>query len=180
MAELCTERGYRASTIAHVTARARVSRRTIYEHFANREQIFLALLDRAIAELLAAAEASSGSAALDPLTRIEAALAAILAWVVEQPTPAWICLIEAQRATPQSVRRYYEAISRLTALLRRTTPPNPARPETLEEAVVGAIASTLRRLIRSGEAERAPELLPELSALLLTPYFFANTKGQAL
>lgn len=40
LAELCSERGYRATTIADVVARAKSIRNTAYQHFANREDIF--------------------------------------------------------------------------------------------------------------------------------------------
>jgi AcrR family transcriptional regulator len=170
MAELYAERGYRATTIADVSVRAKAARATIYEHFDNREQIFLTLLDRAISELLAAAEAGCRSTGGEPLQRIEAALAAILAWVAEHPAPAWACLVEAQRATPESFRRYHEALSELTALLRAAVPADHTRPETVEETLVGGVASILSRLLRGGETGRAPELLPDLSALLLAPY----------
>jgi AcrR family transcriptional regulator len=42
MIESVAQRGYRASTVAHVIALAGVSRRAFYEQFANKEQCFLA------------------------------------------------------------------------------------------------------------------------------------------
>ena len=60
MADSIREQGYRATTIAEVVARARTSRRTFYEHYADREACFLALFDRtneaAIAAIVAAIE----------------------------------------------------------------------------------------------------------------------------
>ena len=44
-----SERGYAATTIAHIVEHARVSKRTFYEHFADKEECFLALYAEAAA-----------------------------------------------------------------------------------------------------------------------------------
>ena len=49
MIELVGEQGYGPTTVAQVTARAGVSRKAFYEHFANKEECIIALFDRAIA-----------------------------------------------------------------------------------------------------------------------------------
>ena len=41
MAETVAAKGYAATTVADVVARAGVSRKTFYEHFADREECFL-------------------------------------------------------------------------------------------------------------------------------------------
>ncbi|WP_372789915.1 TetR/AcrR family transcriptional regulator [Paraconexibacter sp.] len=60
MADSIREQGYRGTTIAEIVARARTSRRTFYEHFAGREDCFLALFrrtnDAAIAAIVAAVD----------------------------------------------------------------------------------------------------------------------------
>src|ERR1700677_3114544 len=48
------ERGYGATTIADIVALAKVSRRTFYEHFVDKEACFLQAYDAATAILLAA------------------------------------------------------------------------------------------------------------------------------
>jgi AcrR family transcriptional regulator len=54
------EKGYRATTVADVVRLARTSRRTFYEHFADRDACFLALFDettdRVMEQLAAAVE----------------------------------------------------------------------------------------------------------------------------
>lgn len=45
MAESVREHGFRGTSVADVVRRARTSRRTFYEHFADREACFLALFD---------------------------------------------------------------------------------------------------------------------------------------
>src|SRR6476659_5078578 len=53
MAETVAEKGYAATTVADVVARAGVSRKTFYEHFADREECFLAAYDAAVDALFA-------------------------------------------------------------------------------------------------------------------------------
>src|SRR3954447_24211790 len=52
MAEAVAQHGYGATTVAHVVALAGVSRKTFYEHFADKEDCFLALYDAGIAYVL--------------------------------------------------------------------------------------------------------------------------------
>jgi AcrR family transcriptional regulator len=77
--------GYRATTVADIVRRARTSRRTFYEHFAGKEDCFVALLrdtnDRAIEQI---------SAAVDPT--------APWATQVRQAVEAWIASTEAAPA----------------------------------------------------------------------------------
>lgn len=168
MAQLCAEQGYRATTVAHVVARARTSRNTAYQHFGGREEIFLALLDRCVSELVTETEA--GCRAAEPEERIEAGLGAVLTWVAEEPALARALFVEASCATPESFRRYFEMIIKFTTLLRGNVPREVPRPATTEESLVGGVVSILRFRILNGEAGRAPELLPELVNFIRLPF----------
>src|SRR5215471_10412257 len=52
MAAAIGERGFRESTVADVVRHARTSRRTFYEHFASRQDCFIALLLEANASMV--------------------------------------------------------------------------------------------------------------------------------
>ncbi len=45
MVQLAGERGYAASTVADIIAKAQVSRKTFYEHFSERKDLLLAAFD---------------------------------------------------------------------------------------------------------------------------------------
>src|SRR3954447_21852244 len=49
MAEAVAQKGYANTVVADVTARARVSRKTFYEHFSGKEACFLATFDASVA-----------------------------------------------------------------------------------------------------------------------------------
>jgi AcrR family transcriptional regulator len=173
LAELCAERGYRATTIADVTRRAHVARNTVYEQFANKEAIFLALFDRAAAELRERVETACAVTGTDSEARLAAGLNALMRWVAAEPANAWTLFVEALCATPASMRRYLKAIEDFTVLLAGAVPDEVSRPATTEESLIGGVASLLSGLLRSGEAQRAPELAPQLLAFLLGPFLAA-------
>src|SRR5690242_1893989 len=54
VAESVAEQGYATTTVADIIARARLSRRTFYEHFADKEECFLAAYDTVAGQLLSA------------------------------------------------------------------------------------------------------------------------------
>jgi AcrR family transcriptional regulator len=170
LAELCVEQGFRATTIADVSRRARGSRATIYEQFANKEALFIALFESAIAELREQVEAACETAAADPGERLEAGLSALLRWVAAEPASAWAVFVEAFRATPASMRLYLETIEGFTVLLAGVVPNEIPRPATTEESLVGGVAALLSGLIRGGQAECAPELAPQLLTFLRGPF----------
>src|SRR5260221_13968885 len=51
LAEAIAENGYAGTTIAHITRHAAVSRRTFYEHFASKDECFVAAYDTVMTEL---------------------------------------------------------------------------------------------------------------------------------
>lgn len=79
------EKGYRSTTVADVVRLARTSRRTFYEHFAGKEECYVALLTDANAELI-----RHISAAVDP--------AAPWPSQVRQAIEAWIAGSESEPA----------------------------------------------------------------------------------
>jgi AcrR family transcriptional regulator len=171
MAELCVEQGYLGTSVADVAARARMSRATVYGLFANREQIFLTLLDHGAAEVLRLAEGSCRRAGPDPRARIEAGLGAILGWVAEHPTEAYAFLVEGQVATPEALRHYHAAIAGLAGLLSTAVPVAEVGSVRLEEIIVGELASVLAGLARQSRLEEVPAVLEDFVGLVTAPYF---------
>jgi len=79
-------------------------------------------------------------------------------------------MVEAISATPGSARLYDAAVHEFVEILQKSAPEGADLPETIEESLVGGVAWILQLQIRKGEAENAPELLPELSQFVLSPY----------
>ncbi len=170
MAELTAERGYGATKIADVVSRAGVARKTLYDNFAGKEELFLAAFDTSAGEAREAVEAACEEAGEGRGAAVEAGLEALLRFLAAHPAQARMCMVEALSATPATAARYEQAIHDFVELLRGVTPPAPGRAMTLEETLVGGVAWILQQRIRADEAEVVGRLLPELSGFVLSPY----------
>lgn len=169
LAELTAEQGYEATKISDIVKRAGVARKTLYDNFQGKEEVFLAAFDAARDEVMRRVE--EGSADMDAWQdRIEGGLAAFLAYVAEQPTLAQLCMIEALSATPATTKRYEDALDSFVDLTRRTLPQDGGLPDTIAETLVGGVAWIVYQQIRRGEVESAEDLLPELTEFMTAPY----------
>lgn len=171
MAELCAEQGYEATKIADVVARAHVARKTLYDNFAGKEELFLAAFDATLADAEAAvAEACDALGEAGWEERTEAGLRTLLEFIAAHPAEASLCLVEAPAASVTSAARYDAALEGFIARLRESAPAVPGRPTTLEEALVGGTVWIVQRQVRRGCAVDAAELLPELAEFVISPY----------
>jgi AcrR family transcriptional regulator len=169
VAELTAENGYEATKIADIVRRAAVARKTLYDNFDGKEDLFLSAVNATFMEMRTAIEAACEEAESSE-GAIVAGLEAVLDFVAEHPAAAKMCMLEAISATPSSARLYDVGVRDCVNLLRAHAPAGANLPATIEESLVGGVAWILQLKIRRGEAERAPELLSELSQFVLSPY----------
>jgi AcrR family transcriptional regulator len=170
VAELTAEQGYEATKIADIVRRAGVARKTLYDNFDGKEEVFLATFDAAAAEFVARVETACASAEGDWPKRVEAALSAFLGFVAEQPALAKMCMVEALSATPEAAKRHDATMQAVVEIVRSSSPDDSGLPDTIEETLVGGVSWIVYQLVRRGEGERSLELLPELSEFVLAPY----------
>ncbi|HEX5610457.1 MAG TPA: TetR/AcrR family transcriptional regulator [Solirubrobacterales bacterium] len=169
IAELSAEQGYEATKIADIVRRAGVARKTLYDNFDGKEDLFLAAFDLYLGEVRKEVEEACDATGGAGQQRIESGLAAFLRCVAERPAAARMCMIEALSATPAASTRYDAAVREFVEMLKQNA-PDGALPETIEETLVGGVCWILSQQIRRGEATRAADLLPELSEFILSPY----------
>jgi len=170
LAELTAEQGYEATKISDIVKRAGVARKTLYDNFEGKEEVFLAAFDAGRDEVLRRVREGSADPSVDWRQRVEGGLAAFLGFVAEQPNLARMCMIEALSATPETTRRYEDALETFVELTKRGLPRDERLPDTIAETLVGGVAWIVYQQIRRGEAERAGDLLPELSEFMMAPY----------
>lgn len=171
MAELCAEQGYEATKIADVVRRAHVARKTLYDNFSGKEELFLAAFDVTVAEAEASvAEACEPVDAVDWEARTEAGLRALLGYLAAHPAEAKLCLVEAPAASPESAARYEATLEGFIKQLREAAPSGSGRPTTLEEALVGGAVWIVQREVRRDAVDKAADLLPELAHFVISPY----------
>ena len=108
LAASIAEDGYRGTTVADIVRRARTSRRTFYEHFADKEACFVALLTDANAQMI---------------RDITAAVDQRAPWTtqVRQAVVAWIASAESRPAITLSWIRDVPSLGTAARRLQRDT-----------------------------------------------------------
>lgn len=171
--ELVAKRGYGDVTVELIVKRAHVSYKTFYKHFSGKEECFLALFDRVFAN---AEKTIRERLAANPESwpeQVSLALRTFIELIVADPIIARAVIVEAPTVGPGVVERYDRAIKAFVPLFRAGRELNPRGadlPATIEDTLAGSVFwSAYQRLI-VGEAERLPELLPEILELVLRTY----------
>lgn len=177
VAELTAEQGYEATKIADIVRRAAVARKTLYDNFDGKEDLFLSALDATLSEMRAAVEAGC-EMARDPAEKIAAGLEGLLDFVAARPAASRMCMVEAISATPSSARLYDAGVRQFVDLLRRSAPRDTHLPNTIEESLVGGVAWILQQQIRRDETDNAADLHPELTQFVLSPYLGVGKAGE--
>jgi len=172
LVDTVAERGYNATTVAHITKAASVSRRTFYEHFADKEACFLAayemVADHIRDSMRAAAESFS-----DWPQQVKAALATMLRFLAAEPELARLCMIEPVAAGGEIAARHRATMQGFVTILRAGRPQHSGErplPEATEETLVGGIVSLIVREVSAGRTGQLEQLLPDLVELILAPY----------
>lgn len=177
IAELTADQGYEATKIADIVRRAAVARKTLYDNFDGKEDLFLSAVGSALTELRVVVEEACERTGDSTEDRIVAGLEALLDWIAEHPAASRMCMVEAISATPSSARLYDAGMRDFVDLLGKSVPEDADLPETIEESLVGGVAWILQLQVRRDEAERATDLLPELSQFVLSPYLGVGKVG---
>jgi AcrR family transcriptional regulator len=169
IAELTAEQGYEATKIADIVRQAAVARKTLYDNFDGKEDLFLSAVDATLGEMRVVVEEAC-ERTVSPEDQVVAGLEALLVFIAEHPAASRMCMVEAISATRSSARLYDAGMKGFVQLLRDCGLDNHDLPQTIEESLVGGVAWILQQQIRRGGAEQVGELLSELAQFMLSPY----------
>ncbi len=177
MVECVDEHGYVATTISELCARARISRRSFYEHFSNKDECLLATYDTVVERLRRRLEGAQ-SAVMDWDEQLEAYIRTLFDAAGDRPDAARLVCVEMGAAGPIGVQRWADGAE----LLQRYIVAGFARaegPGTVPDPVARAIVGAVRRILysrvegaRSGKSLRAElaGLVPDLLAWIACYY----------
>ncbi len=177
LAQLTAEQGYEATKISDIVKRAGVARKTLYDNFEGKEEVFLAAFDAARDDVVERIELACAEASGAWQEQVEAGLAAFLGYVAENPNLARMCMIESLSATPVASKRYEDALQDFVEMAEARTPDDQRLPETIDETLIGGVAWIVYQQIRRGGAAKAEGLLPELTDFMMTPYLRLGARG---
>ena len=187
--ELVYERGVQVVTIALISDRAGVSRKTFYGIFEDREECLLAVFEDAVGQ----ASDVLGRAVGDELTwceRVRDGLGAFLSFLDEEPVSGRLLIVEALGAGEQTLKARARVLAQIIAVVDEgRKQPKAVRdiPPLTAEGIVGAVFSVIhaRMLPRAvhfaashpgdgalsdGGAPRMVEFAGALTALIVQPY----------
>jgi AcrR family transcriptional regulator len=179
LAAAIAEKGYAAATIADIVAHARVSKRTFYEHFSDKETCFLVSYqvasDRALAAVASAVDPDRPS-----LEQIDVAARAYMGVLEENPALTRAFLLEIHAAGPRAMKLRRQILEQFAAMLRNLVqvgrkqhpelrPLSPA----MSTALVGGINELVLVALEKGRAGSLRELAGTAAelvrAVLLAP-----------
>jgi AcrR family transcriptional regulator len=173
------EVGYAGMTVAQVISRARVSRKTFYDVFSDREDCFLAAFEQALDQ----AGGVVSQAYTDAGTwreGVRAALGRLLALMDDEPALTKLCLVEALAAGDRVLERRAEVLDRLAAVVDEGRREQGALdpPAVAAEGVVGAVFQVLHSRVLERSSEPLFELLGPLMSMIVLPYLGTRAAGR--
>lgn len=183
MATLAAEKGYAAVTIDDLARAARISKRTFYDHYADKQDCLLAAYDAAAGLVLAAATraadaepARAGGAA----ARLEAVMATYLKALAAQPDLTRVFHVEIQAAGEAALRRHLAVDLRYVALLQRIVREDGGSlPRASAIATLGAVHELVLHAVADGRTARLPSLLGTVRPLLAAALQVAGSRSRA-
>ena len=161
--------GYASLTVAKITERAALSRRTFYEIFSDREDCFLAAFEQILAEAHDAVARAYGSQP-DRRSGIRAAVLAATAMIDERPGAARLCIVEALAAGPEVLERRARALDELARALDRACEQRGAYENPAMASAVAAGMAAMLHTYLVAEVFSPANLSGTLIAMIVLPY----------
>lgn len=146
LAAAIADKGYAATTIADVVMHARVSKRTFYEHFADKETCLMALYEQGCVHLLAVIRSGTEAQGSGWKAMVNDGVAAYLNALESMPAVTRTLLVEIQAAGPrayrlrqQMQRRFADTLVEVVDAARAADPAVPRLSQLLAIALVGGV-----------------------------------------
>ena len=188
LVKVVARKGYPATTVADIVARAGISRRTFYEQFWDKEECFLAALDTGID--FVRARIDQEFATLDPhdwRAHVQVLLETCLATLAIEPEFTKVLHVDALAAGEQARARWSQTLERfvaryrsLHAIAREEEPDVPPVSDETLLLLAGSLPEVVREYLRTDRVERLPELAPQLISLAMAVVSGAVESGARL
>jgi len=174
--EAVEEVGYARLTVAQVIGRARVSRKTFYDLFEDREDCFLAAFDQAV-DQLARLVSEAYQTENNWRDGVRAGLLALLRFMDEEPGLARMCIVEALGAGPRVLERRAQILRQVKEVIDDGRAGAGAKvratqesPDVTAEGVIGAVFAVLHTRMLARGREPYTALLGPLMSMIVLPY----------
>lgn len=102
--------------------------------------------------------------------KVAAAIAAAVDFAATEPESMRLLTVEALIQRPDGGRRYVQTIEHFAELLRAEAPVDERRPKSIEQALIGGVATTIADRMRHETPIELQAAIPELVEFVLLPY----------
>jgi AcrR family transcriptional regulator len=171
-AQAVAAQGYGRTNVADIIAVAGVSRRTFYEHFADKEECFFAAYE-AIVLLVFRAVEEAYSTPDDWPYKVRSGIEALVTFVIEEPEFARMFVLEAPAAGP-AARVYRERVMALFGQFLEPGRELPATGVELPQMAIPLLVGGLYEIIYSRLLRDQPDQLrddlPDMVYCALVPF----------
>jgi AcrR family transcriptional regulator len=150
--EVFARHGFHETSMNDVAEAAGVTKPVLYQHFASKRELYLALLDEVGNQLLSRIARATADA--DPRAKVEQGFAAYFRWVADDHDSFTILFGSGARRDDE----FDEAVRRVESAIADTIAPmisadiEPEHQRRLAYALVGIAEGVSRRVVRRGEA----------------------------
>jgi AcrR family transcriptional regulator len=164
-------RGWYGTTVLDLCRTAKLSQRYFYDHFASREALFLAVVDRVAERVEALVRVASTAEGQTPAQRTEGVLTALAEYFTADPRIVRVALVEsfateALRGRRAALIASFSALAaRLMATLKGGAKADPRSLELSALILSGGIAEALVASASGRTPADAPELVAHLTRL---------------
>jgi AcrR family transcriptional regulator len=183
MLSAAADLGYLETNVQDVIDRAGVSRPTFYEHFANKEDCFLAAFDVSAQRLRKKLEAAARKGGDVWRDRVRFGLEALLRFAAREPDTARTMVVEARAASAAAVRRRVELMDDFAKCLQLQTkellPQAGSQGVVTASGIVGGVEALLYSRLCKQEYDQLEALLPSLMYFVVLPYEGHEAAGEA-
>lgn len=180
--ESIEENGYARLTVAQVINRAKVSRKTFYDLFVDREDCFLAVFERTLEQLrarvIAAFEQESSWR-----DGVRAGLAALLVFIDEEPELARLCVVDALGGGPRVLEERSRVLGELRDVIdqaRTTASVKRDPPSVTAEGVIGAVFAVIHTRLLERSTKPYIGLHGSLMSMIVLPYLGVRAASREL
>jgi AcrR family transcriptional regulator len=174
---LASEGGYPALSIPAISARAGISNAAFYENFSDKQHAFLTAFEESNQRaLLSTGEAFLGAPTWP--TAVRAGIEAMLEFVRKDHVFARLAFFEILTGPPAAIEAAEQSLDTFAAMLAPGYEEHPHVPAIVSEAIIGGVWNVLQHEVGHGRAGQLPQLAPELTYIVLTPFLGAAEAAQ--
>jgi AcrR family transcriptional regulator len=162
MAETMAEKGFAATTVAHVIHAAGVSRSTFYEHFSSKDDCFAKAFEAAAGILFDRATSTPAEESEAPIERFDRVLRAYLDGLADEPAFAHLFLVEIHAAGPDALAARMAMQKEIAKVVDALLGARTDADRFADEALIAAVAGLVTAKLVSGDPEGLRALHPSL------------------